>query len=140
MYAAYLSYQQIKYKRILELQTGLHGSAVIKPRPKFRDFFADLASEKIRFDNNAGNWASAFKHVLVFLGDDTLLSRKLTSSGWKNFALTYLKLTSEAVNQDSAQMAEAKNLLTEGEMNIAEISRALGFDNPTYFSRLFKKG
>ena len=47
--------KQIKYKRILELQTGLHGSAVVKPRPKFRDFFAELASEKIRFDNNAGN-------------------------------------------------------------------------------------
>jgi integrase len=62
--------KQIKYKRILELQTGLHGSAVVKPRPKFRDFFAELASEKIRFDNNAGNWASAFKHVLVFLADD----------------------------------------------------------------------
>jgi len=62
--------KQIKYKRILELQTGLDGSAVVKPRPKFRDFFAELASEKIRFDNNAGNWASAFKHVLVFLGDD----------------------------------------------------------------------
>jgi integrase len=62
--------KQIKYKRILELQTGLHGSAVVKPRPKFRAFFAELASEKIRFDNNAGNWASAFKHVLVFLGDD----------------------------------------------------------------------
>ncbi|MBT1705397.1 phage integrase SAM-like domain-containing protein [Chryseosolibacter indicus] len=52
------------------MQTGLHASAVVKPRPKFRDFFAELASEKIRFDNNAGNWASAFKHVLVFLGDD----------------------------------------------------------------------
>jgi hypothetical protein len=33
--------KQIKYKRILELQTCLHGSAVVKPRPKFRDFFAD---------------------------------------------------------------------------------------------------
>jgi len=48
--------KQIKYKRILELQTALHGSAVVKPRPKFRDFFAELASEKIRFDSNAGNW------------------------------------------------------------------------------------
>ena len=36
-------------------------------------------------------------------------------------------------------IAEAKNLLTEGQMNISEISYALGFDNPTYFSRLFKK-
>ena len=62
--------KQIKYKRILELQTRPSWISSSKPRPKFRDFFAELASEKIRFDNNAGNWASAFKHVLVFLGDD----------------------------------------------------------------------
>jgi integrase len=62
--------KQIKYKRILELQTGLHGSAVVKPRPKFKDFFAELASEKIRFDNNSGNWASAFKHLLLFLNGE----------------------------------------------------------------------
>jgi AraC family transcriptional regulator, transcriptional activator of pobA len=36
-------------------------------------------------------------------------------------------------------ISEAKNLLREGEMNITEISSWLGFDNPTYFSRLFKK-
>jgi len=62
--------KHIKYKRILELQTGLHGSMVAKPRPKFKDFFAELASEKIRFDNNAGNWASAFKHLIQFLNGD----------------------------------------------------------------------
>jgi len=36
-------------------------------------------------------------------------------------------------------VSEAKNLLTEGELNIAEISHLLGFENTTYFSRLFKK-
>jgi AraC family transcriptional activator of pobA len=36
-------------------------------------------------------------------------------------------------------VTEAKNLLKEGKMNIAEISHSLGFENPTYFSRLFKK-
>lgn len=34
---------------------------------------------------------------------------------------------------------EAKNMLTEGELNISEISDMLGFENATYFSRLFKK-
>ena len=34
---------------------------------------------------------------------------------------------------------EAKNLLTEGKMNISEISFSLGFENPNYFARLFKK-
>lgn len=36
-------------------------------------------------------------------------------------------------------IGEAKNMLTEGELNISEISRLLGFENTTYFSRLFKK-
>jgi AraC family transcriptional activator of pobA len=36
-------------------------------------------------------------------------------------------------------IGEAKNMLTEGELNISEISSLLGFENPTYFSRLFKK-
>ncbi|PSL24088.1 helix-turn-helix domain-containing protein [Chitinophaga ginsengisoli] len=36
-------------------------------------------------------------------------------------------------------IGEAKNMLTEGELNISEISSSLGFENPTYFSRLFKK-
>jgi len=36
-------------------------------------------------------------------------------------------------------IGEAKNLLTEGELNISEISDMLGFENTTYFSRLFKK-
>jgi AraC family transcriptional activator of pobA len=34
---------------------------------------------------------------------------------------------------------EAKNLLTEGKMNISEISFSLGFENANYFARLFKK-
>jgi AraC family transcriptional regulator, transcriptional activator of pobA len=36
-------------------------------------------------------------------------------------------------------IGEAKNLLAEGELNISEISHLLGFENTTYFSRLFKK-
>lgn len=34
---------------------------------------------------------------------------------------------------------EAKNLLSEGKMNISEISFLLGFENANYFARLFKK-
>ncbi|MES2239066.1 MAG: helix-turn-helix transcriptional regulator [Bacteroidota bacterium] len=36
-------------------------------------------------------------------------------------------------------ISEAKNLLKEGKRNISEISLSLGFENATYFSRLFKK-
>jgi AraC-like DNA-binding protein len=36
-------------------------------------------------------------------------------------------------------VSEAKNLLTAGEQSVAEIAYQLGFENPPYFSRLFKK-
>ncbi len=36
-------------------------------------------------------------------------------------------------------ISEAKNMLVEGEQSISEIAYRLGFENPPYFSRLFKK-
>ncbi len=36
-------------------------------------------------------------------------------------------------------ISEAKNLLTGSDCNVAETAYSLGFDNPPYFSRLFKK-
>lgn len=36
-------------------------------------------------------------------------------------------------------ITEAKNLIATGTQNISEIAYALGFENPNYFSRLFKK-
>lgn len=36
-------------------------------------------------------------------------------------------------------ISEAKNLLTGGDQSVSEIAYALGFENPPYFSKLFKK-
>jgi AraC family transcriptional activator of pobA len=36
-------------------------------------------------------------------------------------------------------ISEAKNMLVKGEQSISEIAYQLGFENPPYFSRLFKK-
>ena len=36
-------------------------------------------------------------------------------------------------------ISEAKNMLVEGEKSVSEIAYHLGFENPPYFSRLFKK-
>jgi AraC family transcriptional activator of pobA len=36
-------------------------------------------------------------------------------------------------------VSEAKNLLNEGKLSVNEIAYSLGFENPPYFSRLFKK-
>jgi AraC family transcriptional regulator, transcriptional activator of pobA len=36
-------------------------------------------------------------------------------------------------------ISEAKNLLVEGGKSVSEVAYRLGFENPPYFSRLFKK-
>jgi AraC-like DNA-binding protein len=36
-------------------------------------------------------------------------------------------------------ISEAKNILVAGDQSISEIAFQLGFENPPYFSRLFKK-
>ena len=63
-----------------------------------------------------------------------------------NFSSRYL---SDVLKQETGKTAlelihlyivnEAKHLLKEGHMNISEISHSLGFEHPSYFSRLFKK-
>lgn len=80
------------------MQTGLYGSAVVKPRPKFRDFFAELASETIRFDNNAGNWASAFKHLLIFLGDDNPTIQEIDDIRLEEFRAYLLEVDKRSGN------------------------------------------
>jgi AraC family transcriptional activator of pobA len=36
-------------------------------------------------------------------------------------------------------ISEAKNMMVTGDLSISEIAYQLGFENPPYFSRLFKK-
>ncbi|MBO5347344.1 MAG: helix-turn-helix domain-containing protein, partial [Lachnospiraceae bacterium] len=39
----------------------------------------------------------------------------------------------------SKRLSMAKNLLISSNLPISEISEMIGYDNPLYFSRLFKK-
>jgi len=39
----------------------------------------------------------------------------------------------------SLRMANAQSLLETTEYNISEVAAAVGYDNPLYFSRLFRK-
>jgi integrase len=59
--------RQIKYKRILALQTSLHGSTYLLPKPKFVDFLAEVAAQQNRHDVNAGHWKGALKHLTEFI-------------------------------------------------------------------------
>ena len=90
-----------------------------------------------------------------------LLSRRFKSALEKNFitfneTIDYarmLKVTERVLNEATRQalgntaaqlirervMLEAKRLLLHSEISVAEIAERLGFDDPAYFSRCFKK-
>jgi AraC family transcriptional regulator, transcriptional activator of pobA len=90
-----------------------------------------------------------------------LLSRRFKSALEKNFGsmqqtaeyARLLKVTERALNEATRQalgstaaqlirervMLEAKRLLLHSEISVAEIADRLGFEDPAYFSRCFKK-
>ncbi len=90
-----------------------------------------------------------------------LLSRRFKSALEKNFGTVketsqyarLLKVTDRALNEATRQalgstaaqlirervMLEAKRLLLHSEISVAEIAERVGFEDPAYFSRCFKK-
>ena len=117
-----LKYAQRFYKRQFINRTQLTGSTVTK-------FNALLAAnfEESKIKN------TGLPTVTRMADELNISSRYLTDLLKQETGKTALELIHLFL------IGEAKNLLTEGELNISEISRLLGFENTTYFSRLFKK-
>lgn len=109
---------------------------------------------KRQFINRAdltGAMATRFQNLL----ESYLEEQKISDSGLPTVSYMAGKMhispryLSDLLKQETGKTAlelihlflikEAKNLLSEGKLNITEISYSLGFENPTYFSRLFKK-
>lgn len=117
-----LKYAQRFYKRQFINRTQLTGSTVTK-------FNALLAANfEERKTKNTG-----LPTVSLMADKLNISSRYLTDLLKQETGKTALELIHLFL------IGEAKNLLTEGELNISEISQLLGFENTTYFSRLFKK-
>ena len=99
-----------------------------------------ISSSATKFDELLQSYFETKKTQESGLPTVSFMAEKL------NFSSRYL---SDLLKQETGKTAlelihlyiinEAKNLLREGRMNISEISHFLGFENPTYFSRLFKK-
>ena len=117
-----LKYAQRFYKRQFINRTTLSGSTITK----FNALLATNLEER--------------KVKEIGLPTVALMAEKL------NISSRYLTdLLKEETGKTALELihlfliGEAKNLLAEGELNVSEISQLLGFDNTTYFSRLFKK-
>src|SRR2546430_14232144 len=93
--------------------------------------------------------------MVFFLPDSVFSAYVISHNGVPtvNYMATQLNLSprylSDLLKQETGKTAidlihlflisEAKNLLAGGDQSVSEIAYALGFENPPYFSRLFKK-
>lgn len=115
-------YAQRFYKRQFINRADLTGIVSTKFQDLLRSYFQQGETKKIGLPS-VGYMASNLNISPRYLSD--MLKQE---TGKTALELIHLHL-----------VGEAKNLIKEGKMNITEISYILGFDNPTYFSRLFKK-
>lgn len=116
-----LKYAQRFYKRQFIDRKPLSGMTITKFNESLTEYFAADANEKGL--PSVQSLASLLNLSPKYLSD--LLKQE---TGKTALELIHLYVISEA-----------KNLLVAGEKSISEIAYQLGFENPPYFSRLFKK-
>jgi AraC-like DNA-binding protein len=117
-----LKYAQRFYKRQFINRTEISGKTVTKFNEALSKYFSD------------GQLHTKGLPTVSFLSEELHLSSRYLSdllkqeSGKTALELIHIYLVSEA-----------KNLLKTDEQSVSEIAYALGFENMSYFSRLFKK-
>ena len=119
---AMLKYAQRFYKRQFINRTQLSGTTVTK----FNELLTTNFQERETKENGLPTVALMAEKLHISPRYLTDLLKEET--GKTALELIHLFL-----------IGEAKNLLAEGDLNVSEISHLLGFENTTYFSRLFKK-
>jgi len=117
-----LKYAQRFYKRQFIDRKPLAGITVTR----FNEYLADYIEK--------GGASKTGLPTVNYLASQLNLSGKYLSDLLKNeTGKTAMELIHLYV------ISEAKNMLLAGDQNIAEIAYHLGFENPPYFTRLFKK-
>ena len=117
-----LKYAQRFYKRQFIDRKPLTGKTITKFNEYLNEYFEKgIVAEK-------GLPTVNYMASKLFLSPKYLSDLLKQETGKTALELIHLHLISKA-----------KNLLVEGEQSISEIAYHLGFENPPYFSRLFKK-
>ncbi|MCA9731209.1 MAG: helix-turn-helix transcriptional regulator [Deferribacteres bacterium] len=117
-----LKYAQRFYKRQFIDRKPLSGMTVTKFNESLNSYFANLEAEE------KGLPTVNYMALQLNLSPKYLSDLLKQETGKTALELIHLHVISAA-----------KNMLVAGERSISEIAFALGFENPPYFSRLFKK-
>ncbi|PSL23340.1 helix-turn-helix domain-containing protein [Chitinophaga ginsengisoli] len=119
---AILRYSQRYYKRQFLNRTVISGTTVSKFTKQLQEYFESGKLQK--------NGLPTVKYLADELAMSTRYLSDLLKQETGKTALEHIHI---------ALIAEAKNLLMNSEKTVAETAYELGFENPPYFSRLFKK-
>jgi AraC-like DNA-binding protein len=120
--ASILMYSQRFYKRQFIMRTDLSGKTVTKFNTALQHYFED-----------GGLQNKGLPSVNAIAEQLHVSPRYLTDLLKQETGKTALELIHLSL------ISEAKNLLKTADRNIAEIAYDLGFENTSYFTRLFKK-
>ncbi|SFM74388.1 Helix-turn-helix domain-containing protein [Chitinophaga sp. YR627] len=117
-----LKYSQRFYKRQFLNRSELSGKIISKFNTALQQYFENGALQENGLPT-VGAIAAQLKMSPHYLSD---LLRQETGRSALDHIHAYL-------------IAEAKNMLVGADLTVSEIAYALGFENPPYFSRLFRK-
>ena len=108
-------------------------------------FFFELAAvEKKDAVQSGGRIAPGVLSVLDDQLETGYSSEEIAGALGMNYSYIgkcFKEETGQTIHQafDRLKVERAKHLMVRGEMNISQVSQALGYPNPYYFSRVFKK-
>lgn len=139
-------YTELQLKKLVESYNSPHSL-----RPLFLctvtfQFFVDLYARKIEEKNNSKQNRIVGKMIELFINNSSkkLSSKDIETALCMNYAYLstlFRKETGKSITQfqDELLIEKAITMLKNESVNVSEVSNALGFSNPFYFSRVFKK-
>ncbi len=139
-------YTELQLKKLCDEYLSPHSLRPLTASSLTYQFFIDLYSKKLEESNKSkqhrivGKMIDLFRHT----SSKKLSSKEITESIGMNYAYLstlFRKETGKSITQfqDELLIEKAIKLLKEESINISEVSDSLGFSNPFYFSRVFKK-
>ncbi|WP_026562875.1 AraC family transcriptional regulator [Bacillus sp. J37] len=139
-------YTELQLKKLCEEYLSPHTLRPLTTSSMTYQFFIDLYSKKLEESNKTKQHRIVGKMIDLFSHSSSkkLSSKEISDSIGMNYAYLstlFRKETGKSITQfqDELLIEKAIKMLKEKSINISEVSDSLGFSNPFYFSRVFKK-
>ncbi|HZH62857.1 MAG TPA: AraC family transcriptional regulator [Metabacillus sp.] len=139
-------YTELQLKKLCEEYSSPHSLRPLTTSLLTYQFFIELYSKKIEESNNSKQHRIVGKMIALFSHSSSkkLSSEEIADTIGMNYAYLstlFRKETGKSITQfqDELRIEKAIKMLKEESINISEVSHSLGFSNPFYFSRVFKK-